>query len=149
ADIQRRLAAPLMNQNRLDEAEALLRESLAFEQAQHPADAQALLAIRELLANVAYFNNDLDAAGAEYEAALALSVARYGPVHSSVALSQGNIGTVAFKRGDFAEAEKRYRQSIETFRAFYGVDNDQVAAQLRSLALTLRRLQRHDEALAA
>ena len=107
-----------------------------------------MLAIRELLANIAYFTDDLDTAATEYEAALALKIARNGPVHSSVALSQGNLGTVAFKRGDFVEAERRYRQSAETFRAFYGVDNDQVAAQLRNLALALRRLQRHDESLA-
>ena len=147
ADAQRRRASALMNLSRLDEAEAELRASLAYEESVAVPDADNLLATRELLANIAYFHDDLDKAEAEYAAALRLKVAKYGPTHTAVALTQSSLGTVAFKRGDFAEAERRYRESADTFRAFYGVDNDQIAAQLRNQSLALRRLQRYDESL--
>ena len=149
ADARRRLAAPLMNLSRIDEAEAVLREALAFEESQTPSSADNRLVIRDLLANIAYFRDDLDVAEAEYEAVLKLKLAKHGRVHSSVALTLSSLATVAFKRGNFAEAERRYRESMENFIAFYGVDNDQVAAQLRNLALALRRLQRHEESLEA
>ncbi|MEZ5463945.1 MAG: serine/threonine-protein kinase [Lysobacteraceae bacterium] len=149
ANAQLRRATPLMNLSRFDEAESCLREVLAYEESLPTPDTRVLLSVRELLANIAYFRGDLDAAEAEYEAALRFKVERHGPVHIGVALTLSSLGTVMFKRGDFEGAERRYREAADTYRASYGVNNDQVAAQFRNQSLALRRLQRYDESLAA
>jgi eukaryotic-like serine/threonine-protein kinase len=142
-----RLATPYLNLGDTENAEAVIRESLALAAASGIDDRQHAIAMYGMLANIAFTRGDLDQAELQYQQILKLHLAEHGQTHVDVAQDQSNLATVAFQRGDWPTAERLYRRAIEINRAYFGVENAQIASQTRSLALTLRRSGHFSESL--
>lgn len=143
-----RLATPLINLGRLDEAEASAQEALDLLAQQDHADLGQRISLQGLLAGVAYNRGRLDEAEERYREALETSRELYGATHTAVAVNLNNLATVAFRSGRLEEATELYRQAIAMQRAYFGLDNAQVASPMSSLGLALRRLGRGEEGLA-
>lgn len=143
-----RLATPLINLGRIEDAEAAASEALQRSAALPTPDLSRQASLHGLLASVAYNRGDLDAAEARYREALQTQRRLHGEAHTAVGVGLGNLATVAFRKGQLEQAVQGYREAVALQRAYFGVDNAQVAAPMASLGLALRRLGRGDEALA-
>jgi serine/threonine-protein kinase len=144
-----RLATPLINLNRIDEAETAAHEALSLDRSLDAPDLARQAGLQSLLGSVAYNRGDFAAAQARYEEALLTQRKLYGEGHTAIGVGLGNLATVAFRQGRLEQAVERYRETIALQRAYFGVDNAQVAAPMASLGLALRRLGRGAESLAA
>lgn len=142
ATVSNNLARLLQVQRRFDEALPLLREALAIR----------IESLGERHETVALAHNDLgltlaesgDDAGAE--AAYARALAAYPTDHHWRAATIFNLGRIAEKRGDFATAERHYRDALERQRRDYGPGHDRVGTDLNRLGVVLFRQGRLDEA---
>lgn len=81
--------------------------------------------------------------------ALAVELARLGPVHPRIMDRQNSLGMAYRMMGRLDEAEKCYRDALATARALYGDRNANVAALLLNQAVLQDDLGRHTEAEAA
>ena len=68
------------------------------------------------------------------EETLAETIAEFGPNHEQTSIQAFGVGYAAKAAGDFAEAERRYSQSIRIREEIYGKDSAGVAAALEKLA---------------
>jgi eukaryotic-like serine/threonine-protein kinase len=143
-----RLATPLINLDRLDEAEAAVTTALELHAAHEAHERARAVSLRELLANIAYGRRQLDRAEALYIGLLDAQRALHGDAHVAVSMALNNLGAVALARARNEDAERYYRQAVEVARGYFGVDNAQVGLPVRGLAISLRRQRRGDEALA-
>jgi eukaryotic-like serine/threonine-protein kinase len=144
-----RIATPLINLGRYDDAEAAVTRALELHERQVDADPVAGLAMKGLLANIAFSRRQLDRAEVLFGEVLAAQRALRGAGHSSLSTTHNNLGAVAMLRGRVDDAETHYRQATAIARDFFGVDNDQVALPIHGLGISLRRQDRGDEALVA
>jgi eukaryotic-like serine/threonine-protein kinase len=142
-----RLATPLINLRRLDEAEAGLSQALDLLQAQPRRDPAIAIGISDLLGNIAYSRGELDRAESLYREVLAGQRALRTEAHVGVSMALNNLAAVAMARGRPDEGEALYREAVTVARAYFGVDNEQVALPLRGLGAALRRQARGAEAL--
>jgi Tfp pilus assembly protein PilF len=81
-------------------------------------------------------SGDLAHARANYERALRIDEAVYGPDHPNVALRTNNLGYVLQQSGDTAGARAGYQRALRILQACYGPDHPRtriVAENLRSL----------------
>lgn len=142
ATVSNNLARLLQVQRRFDEALPLLREALAIR----------VETLGERHETVALAHNDLgltlaesgDDAGAQ--AAYAEALAAYAPDHHWRAATIFNLGRLAEKRGDYAVAERHYRDALERQRRDYGPGHDRIGTDLNRLGVVLFRQGRLDEA---
>lgn len=143
-----RLVTPLINLQRLDQAESAIEAALsALARQPRPEDDERLAPLYDLQASVAFNRGQLERAEYLYEQAMAAFSRNGGPEHPGVAMAHQNLATLALHRHDFVAAERGYRQAIAIARSHYGVDSDQIAMPMRGLTLALRRQGRFDEAL--
>ncbi|MDQ3287320.1 MAG: serine/threonine-protein kinase [Pseudomonadota bacterium] len=142
ATVANNLARLLQVQRRFDEAVPLLRQALDIRRE----------ALGERHETVALTFNDLgltlgesgDLAGAEV--AYGQALAAYAPDHHWRAATIFNLGRLAENRGDFAVAERHYRDALERQRRDYGPDHDRVGTDLNRLGVVLHRQGRLREA---
>jgi serine/threonine-protein kinase len=116
-------------------ARALLERSLAIRRKaygeRHPAVA---LNLNDLGRNH-FESGGFDRAEAYYIAALAA----YPAGDPGLPATVFNLGELAEKRGDLAEAERRYRETLAVWRARYGDDHDRVGLAWNRLGAVLFR----------
>jgi tetratricopeptide (TPR) repeat protein len=116
-------------------ARALLEGSLAIRRKaygeRHPAVA---LNLNDLGRNH-FESGGFDRAEAYYIAALAA----YPTGDPGLPATVFNLGELAEKRGDLAEAERRYRETLAAWRARYGDDHDRVGLAWNRLGAVLFR----------
>lgn len=116
-------------------ARTLLEGSLAIRRKaygeRHPAVA---LNLNDLGRNH-FESGDFDRAEAYYIAALAA----YPVGDPGLPATAFNLGELAEKRGDLAEAERRYRETLAAWRARYGDDHDRVGLAWNRLGAVLFR----------
>jgi len=142
-----RLATPLINLDRLDEAEAAASEALELLAQQPHPDLAQRVSLQGLLAGVAFNRGHLDEAEQRYRESLETNRELHGPRHTGVAVTLNNLATVAFRQGELERASDLYREAIAMQREFFGLDNAQVASPMGSLGLALRRLGHGEAAL--
>jgi tetratricopeptide (TPR) repeat protein len=109
------LAQTLTYENRLDEAETLLKKSLAIQEkvygSSHPRVAYAL----NELGNVASRQGKLDDAEADFTRALSIYRSVHGEKHYLVGLMLSNLGGVSSKRRNFVQAETLFRDALQHY----------------------------------
>ncbi|HEX8457510.1 MAG TPA: tetratricopeptide repeat protein [Pyrinomonadaceae bacterium] len=71
------------------------------------------------LARVDLLRGRVDAARKRYANALALALNVVPPSRETVAWCRWQLGEIAFGRGDYEEAEQRYRESLATYTDYY------------------------------
>lgn len=129
------LARVLKTRRDIDGARALLERSLDIRRKvygeRHPAVA---LNFNDLGRNH-FESGDYARAEAYYLAALAAYPAGDPGLPGTVF----NLGELAEKRGDLAEAERRYRETLAAWRARYGDDHDRVGLAWNRLGAVLFR----------
>jgi serine/threonine-protein kinase len=136
AIIMNNLARLLWNTGDLEESERLLRDALAIRRKALGGDHL----------HVALSLNDLGLAlqrqGRLDEAAgyLAEALDVYPPDHPWRAASVFNLGRVLENRGDYAAAERSYREALASQRRQYGEDHERVGIDLMQIGI-VRRLQ--------
>ncbi|HST45954.1 MAG TPA: serine/threonine-protein kinase, partial [Luteimonas sp.] len=142
ATIGNNLARLLQVQRRFDEAIPLLREALAIRREALGANHETVaLAWNDLGLTLAE-GGDADGARAAYLQALAA----YAPEHHWRAATVFNLGRLAEDRGDYADAERHYREALDRQRRDYGPDHDRVGTDLNRLGIVLHRQGRLAEA---
>jgi eukaryotic-like serine/threonine-protein kinase len=142
ATVANNLARLLQVQRRFDEAIPLLREALAIRrESLGDGHETVALAWNDLGLTLAE-SGDVDGARAAYAHALAA----YAPDHHWRAATVFNLGRLAEDSGDFALAERHYREALERQRKDYGPDHDRVGTDLNRLGIVLHRQGRLAEA---
>jgi eukaryotic-like serine/threonine-protein kinase len=142
-----RLNTPLLNLQRLDEAEYALASALDLLRARAMTDTEEMIEAKGLLGNLAYYRGDLELAGAMFREELRLREAGSGIGQAGFATTLNNLAAVQYVSGDFVDAEHSYWRAVEASRARFGVDNHEVAQALRGVAISLRKQGRGEEAL--
>ena len=127
AKLLNNLANVLVDERKLDEAEAAQRQSLelarkAFgKQHEHVAEALNNLGI------TLHWEGKLEASERAHGEALTMQQKLFGAENEAVALSLMNLGAVLKDEGRFAEAEVLNRQALEVCRKLLGDDDLQVS----------------------
>lgn len=123
---------------RFEEAEALLREALALDEARLPG-SQASVALR--LNNLALLLQDakkdaekLDEAESLLRRALALDESGEPPDKAAIARDLGNLSSLLATRGKPEEAEPLLQRALKQEKELWGPDHPNVAFQLNNLA---------------
>jgi tetratricopeptide (TPR) repeat protein len=88
----------------------------------------------------------LEPAEQHLRAALEERRQRLGPDHADVAIAQEAVASLLLERGELAEAEALFRQSLAGFERAHEADSDHASTARANLATTLENLGRFDEA---
>jgi serine/threonine-protein kinase len=120
-----------------DQAEGLLRESMAMERRllgdKHPEIATLL----NNIASVLQHKGDLAGAEAAYRQCLAMRRELLGEVHPLVAQALNNLAFVDYARGDAKAAMDTEHQSLDIYRKLFSGDNPDVAQTMNALGFWL------------
>ena len=132
-------------QGRYDDAEAMLRQALAFQP--HTPAARNHRAM--VLSNVGWLEEARgNPAAAESAFAESLAIRRelLGPMHPQLALALYNLSYMRMRMGDLASAEPLAREGLDMSRALFGDRHPSVTAHRMNLANLMRRSGRLAEA---
>ncbi|HNO77879.1 MAG TPA: serine/threonine-protein kinase [Phycisphaerae bacterium] len=88
----------------------------------------------------------LDSAVAPQERSLAIRRQELGDEHYDSLASLGELGNLQLSRGEFEEAESRFRQILEGYGKTLGESARETSSAAVNLALVLQRLGRNEEA---
>lgn len=125
-----------------DEAERLIRESLAIRRAllgrEHPAVANSLDALGELMLE----RGAVDSAETFFREALAIRRALYEEDHTDIASGLAYLARARHEKGDYAAADTLLAKALPTFRRAFGDDSPDVAEVLEHLGAS--RMARGD-----
>ena len=121
-----------------DDAEAVLADALEVRKSATGGDRADLADTMNELARVYVARGDVGRAGAMDQEILRLRREVFGAEHIKVAQSIQNLGTDAFSRGQYAEAEKRYREA-EAMARRVGADADAVVMQVNIAAALINQ----------
>lgn len=132
------LSTALLKQGLLDEAEPVLRQSLALhEQTRGPAHPETI-AIVNNLAGVLHAREALAEAEPLYRRALAGFEQVHGPDHPETLACLGDFVELLNARGDLAAAESLCREALTRRERTLGPDHPDTLASLNNLAYLLR-----------
>ncbi len=132
------LAATLMAQEELAQAETLFRESLAIKQRLYGEDAAEVLDTLNNLATLAARRGDVDAAEDLYRQSLKIRLTQDPPVPRDIATSHSHLGLLLLDKGDYQDAEAHYREALAIRRQLFGSRHTKVAIVLNNLGMTLQ-----------
>ena len=140
------LALLLLDTNRIEEAEPLMRQALAIDVAafgnQHPKVAIRLNNLASLLKDT----NRIEEAEPLMRQALAIDVAAFGNQHPKVAIRLNNLALLLLDTNRIEEAEPLMRQALAIDVAAFGNQHPNVAIRLNNLALLPKDTNRIEEA---
>lgn len=140
------LAQVLQTANRLADAEPLLRQALAIDEANlgpdHPEVARGL----DKLAALLRATNRFEEAEPLLRRALSIDEASLGIDHPTVAIRLNHLATLLRQTNRFEEAEPLLRRALSIDEASRGNSHPTVAASLNNLALLFQATNRQAEA---
>ena len=110
--------------------------ALELSEAAFEPDDPRLAMILDDLGNADQELGDLDLAQRRYERSLAIRRAQSAS-HPHLGTSWGNLGYLAWVRGDLPAAQRYYRLKVEAMERAFGPDSHRTAQALSSLAETL------------
>jgi tetratricopeptide (TPR) repeat protein len=128
-----------------DQAELSLRRALQIGERLVGPDRAQTAAIMIQLAGVLNSEAKYEQAESYYRSALKLQEALFGPDNVAVS-AVGSLGFFLFRRGRSTEAEPLLRRTLRSNEKVYGPESVQVASAANDLSLTVRDLNRLDEA---
>ena len=129
------------------ETETLLLRALKIQERAFGPDDPRLVEVLSRLAMFCRFHDQPEKADAYLGRAVTIREKALGPDHPDVAefLNRQAI-CLRGQREDYAAAEALIRRALEIYEKFYGPNHRRVWASLGSLAKTLAKLGRHEEA---
>ena len=130
-----------LSEERLRDAVALLGEARGPE---HPDTLEAL----SMLALALHGHKRYDEAEAMLTSVAETIERTQGPTHPTLAPVYGNLSRIYSARGDLELARTTGERALQAIVDGFGANNQAVATGHANLAITLRKLGRHDEALA-
>lgn len=146
SDLQNELALLLIEANRLEEAETLLRQTLQVDEAQfgpnHPNVARDLNNLAQLLRTT----NRLNEAETLMRRALVIDEIIFGPNHPSIATALNNLALLFQDTGRWNEVEQPMRLALKINEDTLGPDHPHVATNLNNLAQLFQDTGRLHEA---
>lgn len=145
--VRNNLGRLLVLQGRLDEAERLHRQVLAFREQRFGADANLTLEAVSSLAEVHWQRGELEQAEAAYRRMLAGHERSSGRQHATTATAIGLLGRLAARRGEHAQAVALLREAQAISDGLFGPGRYQSALFQVRLAHSLTALGRPGEAL--
>jgi eukaryotic-like serine/threonine-protein kinase len=122
---------------RLEEAEALLSESLDLHLAHLPPDHPDLARVYDDLGVAVSNRGRYDEAEALLRAGLAIRREAYVRPHVLLAHSLNNLGVTLARTGDYAGAERYLREALEVGAEVLGPDSPSLAVDLANLGVIL------------
>jgi len=140
------LALSLRANNRLAEAEPLMRRALAIDEASYGSDHPNVAGLLSNLAGLLEATNRLAEAEPLMRRALAIDEASYGSDHPNVAGLLNNLASLLQATNRLAEAEPLMRHALAINEASYGNIHPHLAAHLNNLAQLLQDTNRLAEA---
>jgi serine/threonine protein kinase/TolA-binding protein len=130
----------------LTQAEHLAREAVAIFEVAAPRTHPDRIAAEVCLAQVLYYQNQLDEAAAIFVSAVQKQIQVFGGNSGMVAETLDSLATVRYAQGNLAEAEALSREAIAASRLAYGDRNLMTASITTTLARTLSELRKYPEA---
>jgi len=144
------LADALSQQNKDAESERLARQALAIEESVYDRPNAALIDTLSALTDSLYDQDKFDETDATLQRWLAAQTQLTGPDDPSLTPILFNLGTIAKRRHQYAQAERAMRQALAIFGKRPGsAPSTQESDTWRSLAEILVAQQRPLEAIAA
>jgi tetratricopeptide (TPR) repeat protein len=138
--------AGLLEEEDLDAAESLYRESLALKRKLLGSEHEDIARGLSNLGHLRHARKDYDGAERYYQDALAMRRRLFGAVHPDVAKTLGNLAVLYEDQEDLARAEQMYREVLGMRRKLLGARHPHVARSLNNLAVFL---QQHGDSRAA
>jgi tetratricopeptide (TPR) repeat protein len=114
------LAASLLDQGNFPAAAALYDEALAELDAAAAPDTASLTIVLNGRATVANRSGDNETALRLAERILDMDRARFGAVHTRVAVDLNNVALIRMRLGQFQEADAMYSEAVDVLRATVG-----------------------------
>jgi len=145
ADSLRRLGTLARRTSDWDAARDALERAVELDRALRPPDSRERARSLAELGILEQEFGRLERAELLYTESLVIHRLRGAP--GGIAVGLNNLGTLLSDRGDFAGAERHYREALELNRAAYGPRHPRVALNLSNLGLALRRQGKHAQAL--
>ena len=140
------LASLLHDTNQIEEAEPMMRQALAIDEAafgnQHPKVAIRLNNLASLLKDT----NRIEEAEPMMRQAVAIDEAAFGNQHPEVATDLNNLALLLKDTNRVEEAEPMMRQALAIDEAAFGNQHPKVAIRLNNLASLLKDTNRVEEA---
>ena len=131
--------AGLLEEEDLDAAESLYRESLALKRKLLGSGHEDIARGLSNLGGVRHARKDYEGAERFYQEALAMRRRLFGAVHPEVATTLSKLAVLYEDRGDLARAEQMYREVLEMRRKLLGARHPHVARSLNNLAVLLQK----------
>jgi tetratricopeptide (TPR) repeat protein len=133
--------------DRLDEAEAELREGLQLREAARGPEHHSAGTMRNNIANLLTRARRYSEAEAEHRKALAIREAALGPEHPDVAQSRNNLANALRRQGKVEEAIAEHRKALEIRLAVFGPEHPEVADSRSNLGNALEDAGQMEEAI--
>jgi tetratricopeptide (TPR) repeat protein len=131
-----------------DQAEALVEQALALQEAALGPEHPGLASNLSILAKAHQATGDYDQAKALYERALAISRDTLGPQHPILALDLNSLGNVHFATGDLGQAKLLFGQAVAIWEAALGPEHVYLASGLYNLGNAHHATGDYDQAKA-
>ena len=140
------LALLLMDTNRIEEAEPMMRRALALNEAAFGNQHSTVAICLNNLATLLHDTNRIEEAEPLLRRALAIDAAVFGNQHPTVATRLNNLARLLHNTNRIEEAEPLLRRALAIDAAAFGNRHPTVATRLNNLALLLKHTNRIGEA---
>lgn len=148
ADATEELGLNYFDQGNLEQAEVLLKQSLALWRKIYSTGIHPDLSVNiNNLASLYYKSGDLDAAGELLRESLDMSKKMFGDVHPDVAAIYNNLAFLYHDQGKLDPAEEMYREALTQKQLIYAESHPEVARSLNNLAYLIYEKGNLDEAV--
>ncbi|MEO5559214.1 MAG: tetratricopeptide repeat protein, partial [Dokdonella sp.] len=144
---RREIADGLIGGGHATEAEPLLREAMAVDQARSDDGGEAVADNLMLLGYALLELSRLDEAIATDRLAIEAQIRIHGRTNSNVTYSMGTLATALRNQGKFVEAENVLREAVAIMETMYAPDHREMMTVRSNLLLTLENQGRYAEAL--
>lgn len=145
-DAQNYLAQALQAQDRIDEAERIVRKILQIRERRFPENHHALRQIRNNLAMVLQARGDYETAASILREEVEIREKLLGPEDEEVLTSQCNFSLALIYLGEFEEAERILRETVRIQERVLPHDAPDTLLSKNNLALALEEQGKYIEA---
>jgi serine/threonine-protein kinase len=143
--VQLAIAALRVDQDELEQADAMLRHVIAVAEGRSPVDATEVAAARALLGRIVAARGDFATAFPMLEDAVAVLSA--APPSTALSEALGELGNARYYHGEITEAEAIFERALRLDRTLFGPRHPHVAVDLLNLGNVALDRGEYDRAL--